>query len=209
MATAKRQTAGSRQGSATGSRARSASGAKASGTASSSGRGSRTAQKTPPKTGGKSQATGATSRKTAGSTRDSAAAKQKTARASSRDTTSAKKSASDRKSSAGRSGANHQRITGRLRETGAAIVQVADRASGPTLAVAAAAAGIAGGLALRQRPHNGVSTRSRHILHDIDPATILQGLGKASTQLSQRSKGVARDIERVADRAERIGKILS
>jgi hypothetical protein len=47
------------------------------------------------------------------------------------------------------------------------------------------------------------------MLHDVDPAAVLGGLGKATVQLSQRSRSVARDIERVAEQAERLGKILS
>jgi hypothetical protein len=103
-------------------------------------------------------------------------------------------------------------MVGKLRQTGTAVLQVADKAGRPTITVAAAVAGIAGGLALRQRQGatpDGVAARSMALLHDADPAAILGGLGKATVQLSQRSRIVARDIERVADQAERLGKILS
>ncbi len=104
------------------------------------------------------------------------------------------------------------RVAGRLKQTGTAVRQAADKAGRPTITVAAAVAGIAGGLALRGRhasANDGVTARSMAMLHDVDPAAVLGGLGKATVQLSQRSKSVARDIERVAEQAERLGKILS
>jgi len=103
-------------------------------------------------------------------------------------------------------------MVGKLKQTGAAVRQAADRAGGPTITVAAAVAGIAGGLALRGRhaaTQESMASRSMAMLHDVDAAALLGGLGKATVQLSQRSKTVARDIERVADQAERLGKILS
>jgi hypothetical protein len=103
-------------------------------------------------------------------------------------------------------------VVGRIKEKSAAVLQAADKASGPTLTVAAAVAGIAGGLALRQRPrvtHEGVAAKSRTLLRDVDPSAVIDGLGKATLQLSRRSKTIARDLDRVADRAERLGKILS
>jgi hypothetical protein len=104
------------------------------------------------------------------------------------------------------------RVTGKLKQTGTAVRQAADKAGRPTITVAAAVAGIAGGLALRGRhssANDGLTSRSMAMLHDVDPAAVLGGLGKATVQLSQRSKIVARDIERVAEQAERLGKILS
>lgn len=103
-------------------------------------------------------------------------------------------------------------MVGRLRQTGTAVRHAADKAGRPTITVAAAVAGIAGGLALRQRPRStpdGMAARSMAMLNDVDPAALLSGLGKATVELSQRSRGVARDIERVAAQAERLGKILS
>jgi hypothetical protein len=103
-------------------------------------------------------------------------------------------------------------MVGRLKQTGTAVRHAADRAGRPTITVVAAMAGLAGGLALRQRhaaAHDGLTTRSMAMLHDVDAAELIGGLGKATVQLSQRSKNVARDIERVAEQAERLGKILS
>jgi hypothetical protein len=54
-----------------------------------------------------------------------------------------------------------------------------------------------------------MAARSMAMLHDVDPAALLGGIGKATVELSQRSRVVARDIERVAAQAERLGKILS
>jgi hypothetical protein len=55
---------------------------------------------------------------------------------------------------------------------------------------------------------DGLGARSRELLHDIDPSSVIQGLGRASMLVSQRSKTLARDIDEVADRAERLGKVL-
>ena len=103
-------------------------------------------------------------------------------------------------------------MVGKLKQTGTVVRQAADKAGRPTITVAAAAVGLAGGLALRQRhagAHDGLTTRSMAMLQDVDAAALIGGLGKATVQLSQRSKNVARDIERVAEQAERLGKILS
>ena len=113
---------------------------------------------------------------------------------------------------AGAASQAQERVVGKLRQTGTAVRHAADKAGRPTITVAAAVAGIAGGLALRGRhasANDGVAARSMAMLHDADPVAILGGLGKATVQLSQRSKTVARDIERVAEQAERLGKILS
>jgi hypothetical protein len=99
-----------------------------------------------------------------------------------------------------------------MKHTGAAALRAASRAGGPTVTVLAAAAGIAGGLLLRQRPHtagrDGLGARSRELLHEIDPAAVIDGLGRASMLVSRRSKGLARDIDQIADRAERLSKVL-
>jgi hypothetical protein len=101
----------------------------------------------------------------------------------------------------------------KLKQTGTAVRQAADKAGRPTITVAAAVAGIAaGGLAFRQRhaaASDGVTARSMTMLQDVDPKAVLEGLGKATVQLSQRSRSLARDIDRVAQQAERVGKILS
>jgi hypothetical protein len=92
------------------------------------------------------------------------------------------------------------------------MLQAADKASGPAVTVAAAVAGLAGGLALRQRGRMvdpGIATRSKNVLRDVDPAAVLEGLGKATVELGKRSKVIARELDQVADRAERFGKILS
>jgi hypothetical protein len=74
------------------------------------------------------------------------------------------------------------------------------------MAVGAAAAGVAGGLALKNR------TKQRKVLGVPVPGTdvksVAKAVGKASKQLSQTSKNVSKDIERVGDQAERLGKIL-
>ena len=101
---------------------------------------------------------------------------------------------------------------GMLKQKGAAVLQAAEKANGPALTVAAAVAGLAGGLALRQRPRltdPGMAARSKSVLRDVDPSAVMEGIGKAAAQFSRRSKVLARELDQVADRAERFGKILS
>ena len=96
------------------------------------------------------------------------------------------------------------------------LKNAANKAGGPAAAVGAAAAGIAGGLVLRNRTrHNkrvlGVPlprSISKPSVPDIDLVSMAKTVGKASKQFGQTSKTVSKDIERVGDQAERIGKIL-
>jgi hypothetical protein len=84
---------------------------------------------------------------------------------------------------------------------------VVDTLRKPAVAAAAAAAGVAGGLLLKGRD------RRRKVLGVPVPGVDVQGViktvGKASKQLGQTSKSVSKDMERLADEAERVGKILS
>jgi hypothetical protein len=43
---------------------------------------------------------------------------------------------------------------------------------------------------------------------EIDVKSMAKSVGKASKQFGQTTKAVSKDIERVGDQAERIGKIL-
>jgi hypothetical protein len=91
------------------------------------------------------------------------------------------------------------------------------KASGPAVAIGAAAAGVAGGLVLkksrrrRKRVLGVPLPRSigKAGLSDLDLQSMAKTVGKASKQLGQTSKNVSKDIERVGDQAERVGKILS
>jgi hypothetical protein len=164
----------------------------------------------------RAKATGTTSTNGAGRTKSTASSRGTAqSRNGSTRSTTARSSANGSSRNGSRAGTASQmqdRVTGKLKQTGTAVRHAADKAGGPTITVAAAVAGIAGGLALRGRhssTHDGVTARSMAMLHDVDPAAVLGGLGKATVQLSQRSRSVARDIERVAEQAERLGKILS
>ena len=95
------------------------------------------------------------------------------------------------------------------------LKNAAIKASGPAAAVGTAAAGIAGALVLRNRARHkkvlGVPlprSISKPSLSDVDLASMARTVGKASKQFGQTSKNVSKDIERVGDQAERIGKIL-
>ena len=88
---------------------------------------------------------------------------------------------------------------------------MATKAKGPAIAVgAAAAAGVAGGIALRGRARRktvlGVPI-PKH-LPSVDPKSLAKSVGEVSAQFAKTSKTVSKDIERVGDQADRIGKIL-
>ena len=210
MATPKRSSANRGKSAANRSRAASASTAASSKTTKSaqSAKSAGSTSRAPKKTG--------TTRAGTASSRASAAPKNGSTRArgsANRRTASSQNGAAlRRQDSTRRTAQTHDGVAESVKHAGTSALRAANRASGPALTVAAAAAGIAGGLMLRQRSkptmRDGLGARSRHVLHDIDPTSILEGLGKASIQLSQRSKSIAHDIERVADRAERLGKVL-
>jgi hypothetical protein len=80
--------------------------------------------------------------------------------------------------------------------------------------VGAAAAGVAGGLVLsrtRRKKVLGVPVPrsiAKVDVPDLDVKAVAKAVGKASKQFGQTTKNVSKDIERVGDQAERIGKIL-
>jgi hypothetical protein len=95
------------------------------------------------------------------------------------------------------------------------LKNAASTASGPAVAIGAAAAGVAGGLLLKSRMRRkkilGVPlprSIGNASLSDLDMRSVAKNVGKASKQFGQTSKSVSKDIERVGDQAERIGKIL-
>lgn len=212
MATTKRSTGSSSKGTASRSRSTAAKSAGAK-------TGSAKSRAQSPKTGttrSRAKATGTASRNGASRARSTASSRGATqARNGSTRATKARASTNGSSRNGSRASAATQmqdRVTGKLKQTGTAVRQAADKAGRPSITVAAAVAGLAGGLALRQRhaaTHDGLTTRSMAMLHDVDASALMGGLGKATVQLSQRSRSVARDIERVAEQAERLGKILS
>ena len=91
------------------------------------------------------------------------------------------------------------------------IKGVASKATGPAVAVGAAAVGVAGGLLSRSRTRRktdlGVPVPKR--LPTVDPKAIAKSVGSASKRFAKTSKSVSKDIERAGDHAEKIGTILS
>jgi hypothetical protein len=94
------------------------------------------------------------------------------------------------------------------------VKSAAGKATGPAVAIGAAAVGIAGGIALKSRTRRktvlGVKM-PRSVgksLPDIDAKSIAKSVGHASKHLAKTGKGVSKDLERASDQAERIGKIL-
>ena len=200
MASTKRSSGGTRKSTASRPRATSASKA-ASGTTSAKTRSNSRA------TSGKAKVkTGATSAR-------NGARKSQGRAASGRATASRNGSARSGGSPRNRPASTQTNGTaGTLKQKGAAVLQAAEKANGPALTVAAAVAGLAGGLALRQRPRltdPGMAARSKSVLRDVDPSAVMEGIGKAAAQFSRRSKVLARELDQVADRAERFGQILS
>ena len=188
MASTKRSSSGTRKSAATRSRPASASKA-ASGTSSA-------------KTRSNGRATNARAAKP----------KPTATRARTGTKSSSPKGRTARQTTAGRNGSQPNGTAETLKQKGAAVLHAADKIGGPGLTVAAAAAGLAGGLALRQRPRltdPGMATKSRNMLRDVDPTAVMEGIGKAAARLGHGSKVIARELDQVADRAERLGKILS
>ena len=114
----------------------------------------------------------------------------------------AKSRTATRASSNGRAGADG--VTGTIKG-------VASKATGPAVAVGAAAVGVAGGILIRSRTRRktvlGVPVPKR--LPSVDPKAIAKSVGSASRRFAKTSKSVSKDIERAGDQAEKIGKILS
>jgi hypothetical protein len=211
MATAKRSSANGRKSAAT--RSRTASQAAASSRTSKRAQTAKSASasRAPKKTAASSGAkrTRSTSAQASAASRNGASQGGGNAN---RRTASSQNGARRQASARARTTQTPDGVVESVKHAGASALRAANRASGPTLTVAAAVAGIAGGLMLRQRPRpamrDGLGARSRELLHDIDPSSVIQGLGRASMLVSQRSKTLARDIDEVADRAERLGKVL-
>jgi hypothetical protein len=80
------------------------------------------------------------------------------------------------------------------------------------MAVGAAAAGLAGGLAIKSRSRRrtvlGVPV-PRSLRPNLDMKSAVKTVGEVSQRVAKTSKTVSKDIERAGDKAERIGKILS
>ena len=172
------------------------------------------------------QTTGRSAPATAGSKRGTKTTRRAASRSggasSKRRTTSAKRTTSARASSArngaARNGASRQNgssrsapdgLAGSIKSMGGTVVHGMDRAAKPALAVGATAVGIAGGIALRRRQRSTLPFGLPRNGDGIDIVAISKAVGKASARLGQTAKSVSKDIDTAADRAERIGKILS
>jgi hypothetical protein len=210
MATTKRSSGGTRKSTATRSRTASAS-KPASGTGSAKARANGRAATAKASSAKTTNAKPKTTRSASGTASRNGAKRSQSGATAKRATTS--RNGSSRNGGSARARATRPNGTAEtLKRKGTAMLQAADKASGPAVTVAAAVAGLAGGLALRQRGRMvdpGIATRSKNVLRDVDPAAVLEGLGKATVELGKRSKVIARELDQVADRAERFGKILS
>ncbi len=94
------------------------------------------------------------------------------------------------------------------------IKVVAGKAKRPALAAgaaaAAAAAGILGGVAIKARtqPKKVLGVRVPRSASELDARTIAKAVGKASKQFAETTRGVSKDLDRAAEQAERIGRLL-
>jgi hypothetical protein len=94
--------------------------------------------------------------------------------------------------------------------------QAAVKAKGPAVVVGAAAAGVAGGLALKGRMGRNTvlgvpvpRSLGDSSLPDLDVRSVAKTIGEASQRFARTSKAVSKDIERAGDQAERIGRMLA
>jgi len=108
----------------------------------------------------------------------------------------------------GSSGSAPDGLAGSLKSMGGTLVHGMDRAK-PALAVGATAVGIAGGIVLRRRHQSTLPFGLPRTGDGIDIIAVSKAVGKASARLGQTAKSVSKDLDIAADRAERIGKILS
>jgi hypothetical protein len=95
------------------------------------------------------------------------------------------------------------------------VRQVAAKAKGPAVAVGVAAAGVAGARALKGRMGRqtvlGVPVPGwlgGASLPDLDVRSIAKTIGETSQRLAEISEAVSKDLERVGDQAERVGRLL-
>ena len=91
------------------------------------------------------------------------------------------------------------------------LKSAAGKAGGPAVAIGAAAAGVAGGLVLKNRTRRkkilGVPlprSIGKASLSDLDLKSMAKTVGKASKSFGQTTKTVSKDMERVAEQAERM-----
>jgi hypothetical protein len=65
---------------------------------------------------------------------------------------------------------------------------------------------------IKSRPRRkkvlGIPLPRRAGLPEVDVKAVAKTIGKASKQFGQTSKAVSKDIEKVADQAEKVGKVL-
>jgi hypothetical protein len=120
--------------------------------------------------------------------------------------------ASRKRSQAKRSSNSDQSITAKAANGASQVADtakgVAGKAKGPALAVGAAAAGVAGGMALKGKLSRK-SVLGVKVPRSVDARSITKTVGEASKKFAEASKGMSRDLDRAGDQAERLGRILS
>ena len=172
----------------------------------------KTTNRSTARSGDAAQKRGTTSAKRSTSAKRTTSPKRTTSRASTA------RNAASRQNGASRNGASRQNgssgsapdgLGTSLKSMGGTVVHGMDRAAKPALAVGATAVGIAGGIVLRRRHKSTLPFGLPRNGDGLDIVAISKAVGKASARLGQTAKSVSKDIDTAADRAERIGKILS
>jgi hypothetical protein len=166
----------------------------------------KTTNRSTARSGGASQKRRTNSAKRSTSARRTTSAKRTTSPGTSASRSGASQNGASRN---GSSGSASDSLTGSLKSMGGSVVHGMDRAAKPALAVGATAVGIAGGIALRRRNRSTLPFGLPRNGDGIDIIAISKAVGKASARFGQTAKSVSKDIDMAADRAERIGKILS
>jgi hypothetical protein len=161
----------------------------------------------------------ATSKSTSGNTQRKPRTRSKSSASKSGSTATRRRTSATRSSngsraagSSSRSGQNASRSRQSSNGTGVVetLKQGAGKAKAPAVAAGAAAAGLAGGLVLKNRlgRKRVLGVRVPRSLTDVDVKALAKTVGDASTRFGKTTKTVSKDMERVGDQAERLGKIL-
>ena len=164
------------------------------------------------RTNARAKSGGSAAKKRASQTRNASSASKRGTRSTAASGTRRTARSSAKSTGAGAKSRTATRSTSNGRGDGVTgtVKGMASKATGPAVAVGAAAVGVAGGLLIRSRTRRktvlGVPVPKR--LPTVDPKAIAKSVGSASKRFAKTSKSVSKDIERAGDQAEKIGKIL-
>jgi hypothetical protein len=96
----------------------------------------------------------------------------------------------------------------KMGHVGSGVVHGIERAK-PAIAVGMTALGVAGGIAYRRRQRTVLGVVVPRKPDGVDIIALSKAIGKGSLHVSQTARNISKDIDQAAERAEKIGKILS